>query len=54
MTQTLGKAIMRRPQLKTKFPKTKRQENLNSFKQQRKFSSGLYKKERKNYYNALR
>ena len=53
MTKALSKAIMRRSTLKTKYLKTKTDENLKSFKKQKNFTNRLAKKERVKYFANL-
>ena len=48
MTKALRKAIMKRPELESKYVKNKTSENLKSYKKQRNFRSKLCEKERKN------
>ena len=53
ITKVLRKAIMKRSQLKSKYYKTKCENDFKSYKKQRNYVSRLYKKERKNYYSNL-
>ena len=53
MTKALRKAIMRRSTLKTKYLKTKTDENLKAFKKQKNFTNRLAKKERVKYFANL-
>ena len=53
MTKVLRKAIMKRSELKTKYYKHRRAEDLVKFKKHKNFCSRLYKKERKKYYESL-
>ena len=53
MTKALRKAIMRRSTLKTKYLKTKTDENLKAFKKQKNFTNRLAKKERIKYFANL-
>ena len=45
--------IMKRSELENIYVKNKTYKNLKSYKKQRNFSSKLYKKERKKYYEML-
>ena len=47
MTKALRKAIMKRSEFESKYVKYKANENLKSYKKQRKFCIKLYKKEKK-------
>ena len=51
--KTLGKAIMHRSQLETKYLKTKIQTDLKLYKKHKNFCSKLYKRERRKYYVLL-
>ena len=53
MTKGLGKAIMRRSELETKYHKHRDIESLWQYKKQKQLCSKLYKKERKKYYSRL-
>ena len=53
MTKALRKAIMRRSTLKTKYLRTKTDENLKAFKKQKNFTNRLAKKERVKYFANL-
>ena len=53
MTKALRNAIMRRSTLKTKYLKTKTDENLKAFKKQKNFTNRLAKKERVKYFANL-
>ena len=53
MTKTLRKAIMRRSTLKTKYLKTKTDENLKIFKKQKNYTNRLAKRERTKYFANL-
>ena len=49
----MRKAIMHRSQLETKNLKTKTQTDLKLYKKHKNFSSKLYKRERRKYYESL-
>ena len=53
MTKALGKAILKRSELESKYVKNKTNEKPKSYKKQSNFCSKLYKKERKIYYEML-
>ena len=53
MTKALRKAIMRRSTLKSKYLKSKTDEDLKTFKKQKNFMSRLAKKERIKYFANL-
>ena len=53
MTKALRKAIIKRPELASKYQKTKNNEDYSKYKKQEFFCSKLYKRERKNFYNNL-
>ena len=53
MTKALRKAIMRRSTLKTKFLKSRRDEDHKAFKKQKNFTNRLAKKERAKYFANL-
>ena len=53
MTKTLRKAIMRRSTLKTKYLKTKTDENLKIFKKQKNYTNRLARRERTKYFANL-
>ena len=53
MTKALGKAIANRSRLENRYQKSKTEESLRAYKQQKNFCSRLYKKERKKYYTNL-
>ena len=53
MTKSLRKAIMRRSTLKTKYLKTKTDENLKIFKKQKNYTNRLAKRERTKYFVNL-
>ena len=47
MTEALRKAIMKRPELKSKYVRNKTSYNLKPYQKQRNFCSKLSKKEKK-------
>ena len=53
MTKALRQAIMRRSTLKTKYLKTKTEENLKAFKKQKNYTNRLAKRERVKYFANL-
>ena len=53
MTKALRKAIMRRSALRTKFLKTRSDEDHKIFKKQKNFTNRLAKKERAKYFANL-
>ena len=53
MTKALRKAIMRRSTLKSKYLKSKSDEDLRTFKKQKNFTKRLAKKERVKYFANL-
>ena len=53
MTKALRKAIADRSRLENRYQKSKTEESLRAYKQQKNFCSRLYKKERKKYYTNL-
>ena len=53
MTKTLRKAVLRRSQVRKKYFQNKSQRNYLLFKKQMNFCRKVYKKERKEYSDAL-
>ena len=53
VTKTMRKSIMKRTELQHGYFKTRSSENVKPFKRQRNFCSGLYKREKKKYFNNL-
>ena len=53
MTKTLRKAIMFRSQLKSKFIKSRNNEDSSNYKKQRNFCTNLLKKSKQNYSQVL-
>ena len=53
MTKTLRKTTMRSSQLEPKYLKTKTQNDLKLYKNNKKFCSKLYKRERRKYYESF-
>ena len=53
ITKTLGKAIMKRSELASKYHQIKNTKNYNNYKKQINFCSKLYKKDRKKFCNNL-
>ena len=53
MAKSLRKAVMRRPQLKSKYLKSKTQTDLTLYKKHNNFCSKFYKRQRRKYYKSL-
>ena len=53
MKKALRKAVADRSRLENRYQKSKTEESLRAYKQQKNFCSRLYKKERKKYYTNL-
>ena len=53
MNKTLSKAVMNRSRLRNKFLKNPSNVNKNNYKKYRNYCTGLFKKEKKSYYNNL-
>ena len=53
ITKAYRKAVIKRPELKTKYLKNSTLENFNKFRKQKNFCSRLYKKERKKFLDKL-
>ena len=54
MTKELGKAIMKRSQLKNRFNKNHNYENSYLYKKQRNFCVSLLRKTKKNYFENVK
>ena len=54
VTKTLPKAIMRRSNLQTKYFKIRTPESLKKYREQKKYCSRLYRKERKTFFKNLK
>ena len=53
MNKILNKAIMNRSRLKNRFLANRNEENRKAFKKQRNYCVGLFRKEKKKFYNNL-
>ena len=53
MNKTLSKAVMHRSKLKNKYFKNPTNENWELFRKHRNYCVGLFKREKRNYYNNL-
>ena len=53
VTKALSNAIMERSELESNFLKYRNQQNMNNFREQKKFCNKLYKRERKRFYSKI-